>query len=80
MVYDLEAAATSGTYLAVAPVKAGRWLFASVMEKTSVGRVLKGLRGSFKSVKGSSPVLVIIASTLKFSMSVTTSGAIKIAD
>lgn len=57
------------------PVNLGEFPAASVMEKTSVVRVDSGLLGSFRSFKVSSPVLMMVAATRKFAMSVTASGA-----
>lgn len=73
--YPLFAAATSGTYFTLAPVKVGFAPVASlVILKVSAGSFDRGLRGSLRSLRVSSPVFVRVAVTLRFSTVLTDSG------
>ena len=71
----MRAAATSGTYFTLAPVKVALVPVASlVILKVSAGNLDRGLRGSLRSLRVSSPVLVRVAVTLRFSTVLTDSG------
>ncbi len=56
------------------PVKPGLAPSAFVIENVSAGMVERGLRGSFKTFKVSSPVLVRVAETLRLETPLTAEG------
>ena len=66
--------AADRTYFALMPVKMGGLPLASLMAKVSAGSFESGLRGSLRIFRTSVPVLVMVAMTLRFSISVTVSG------
>lgn len=74
MVYAPIVAAVLGTYLTLIPVKEGLAPVPSVMAKVSVGSFDSGPRGSLRTLIVSSPVLVIVATTLRLSTVLTCSG------
>ena len=67
-------AALLGEYLTFTPVKAGLAPSLVVIAKVLVAKVCRALRGSLRSLRVSSPVLMRVVITLKFSTSFIVSG------
>jgi hypothetical protein len=65
--------AAEGTYFTLMPVNIGERPLASVMVNVLAGSFERGLRGSLRIFKVSVPVLVTVATSLRFSTSVTVS-------
>src|SRR6266436_5154658 len=68
------ATATDGTYLTWMPTKSGSSAASFWMANVSVGIVSNGPRGSLSNLSASSPVLVIVTTTLRFWTPLTVSG------
>lgn len=77
MVKEPAAAAASGEYLTLIPVKAGLEPLESVMSKVLAGIVDRGPWGSLRIFKVWSPVFVTVATTLRLSTPLTDSGPIR---
>ena len=69
-------AALSSEYLTLTPVKSGLAPSPVVMANVLAGRVCRAPRGSLRSLRVSSPVLVSVATTLKFSTPSTASAPV----
>ena len=69
-------AALLGTYLTFAPMKLGLSPESVVMSKVLAGSVCRAPRGSLRSLRVSSPVLVSVVATFRFWTSSTASGPV----
>ena len=76
----VDLAARLGEYFTLTPVKLGLAPLSVVMLKVLAGRVLRTVRGSLRSLRVSSPVLVTVATTFKFSTPSTAAGPVTLRD
>ena len=67
-------------YLTLTPVKSGLAPSPVVMAKVLVGKECRALRGSLRSLSVSSPVLVMVVTTFKFSTPSTAAGPVTSSD
>ena len=70
----VDFAASLREYLTLTPVKLGLVPSSVVIAKVFAGRECKALRGSLRSLRVSSPVLVRVVTTFRFSTPSTASG------
>ena len=73
---SVDFAASMREYLTLTPVKSGLEPSSVVMSKVLVGRTCSAPRGSLRSLRVSSPVLVTVATTLNLSTPSTASGPV----
>ena len=75
-----DVAASVGEYLTLKPMKSGLAPLSLVMMNASVGRVSRMLLGSLRSLTVSSPVLVRVVTTFRFSTLSTVAGPVTLTD